>query len=417
MIEFKKTEKSVNIHYQADNFIGNEWLWNNLRVNSVESQIISKAFHIKKSDIINPPSHNTDFENYVYKIKLGELNGDYFHISSRILGISNDLYIHKNITLTRSFFIAERNISIFKKISKLLKNNDPIVIGGERPNAIPASIYEELRKDFPTTYHLNKYAESRIHKVLYQYLDGMKDASANFDKYLKQRYKRKIYDITPVPEEFIEYEIKKYKYIKERITYALDNNENHDEKYWQKLMSKFILLIFPKYIKVLQNVMIKDYYSNSGQVTKRYLDIALIDANGHIDIIEIKKPFENKILRDSLYRDNYIPTLELTGAIMQAEKYLFHLQKWGAEGEKCLSHKYNNEIPKNIKLQISNPKAIIIIGRDLSTRNNKSTSFDLDFEIIKRKYENIIDIITYDDLLRRLENIINALQMDLNNTV
>ena len=31
-----------------------------------------------------------------------------------------------------------------------------------------------------------------------------------------------------------------------------------------------------------------------------------------------------------------------------------------------------------------------------------------DFEIIKRKYNNVIDIITYDDLLRRLNFIIAA---------
>ncbi len=33
----------------------------------------------------------------------------------------------------------------------------------------------------------------------------------------------------------------------------------------------------------------------------------------------------------------------------------------------------------------------------------------LDFEVIKRKYANMMDIITYDDLLRRLDNTIVAL--------
>ncbi len=34
----------------------------------------------------------------------------------------------------------------------------------------------------------------------------------------------------------------------------------------------------------------------------------------------------------------------------------------------------------------------------------------LDFEIIKRKYTNMMDIITYDDLLRRLNRTISALK-------
>jgi hypothetical protein len=31
-----------------------------------------------------------------------------------------------------------------------------------------------------------------------------------------------------------------------------------------------------------------------------------------------------------------------------------------------------------------------------------------DLEIIKRKYKNIMDIITYDDLIRRIKNIIES---------
>ena len=38
-----------------------------------------------------------------------------------------------------------------------------------------------------------------------------------------------------------------------------------------------------------------------------------------------------------------------------------------------------------------------------------------DFEITKRKYKNIIDIITYDDLLHRLETTISILE-NQNNT-
>lgn len=62
-----------------------------------------------------------------------------------------------------------------------------------------------------------------------------------------------------------------------------------------------------------------------------------------------------------------------------------------------------------MKIRISNPKAIIIVGRDQIGGEDMTDSQLLDFEIIKRKYANMLDIITYDDLLRRLNNTISAL--------
>ncbi|THA10638.1 DUF4263 domain-containing protein [Rodentibacter pneumotropicus] len=87
-------------------------------------------------------------------------------------------------------------------------------------------------------------------------------------------------------------------------------------------------------------------------------------------------------------------------------KYIFHLNKWGHQGEISLTKKYANRIPNDLKIKITNPKAIILSGRD----NNFSEEQYFDFEIIRRKYSNLIDIMTYDDLLRRIENIINMLK-------
>ena len=36
-----------------------------------------------------------------------------------------------------------------------------------------------------------------------------------------------------------------------------------------------------------------------------------------------------------------------------------------------------------------------------------------DFELIKRQYKNVADIMTYDDLLSRLQNIIDALKKQI----
>ncbi|MGT2492078.1 hypothetical protein ACU4GD_20030 [Cupriavidus basilensis] len=95
-------------------------------------------------------------------------------IPARILDIKNDLLISRDVTLKRSIFAAERNVSIFGRLSDLLEHSDPIVIGGKRPDAIPWDVFEDLLKKFPNTYELNRYADARVHTILSQYLDGMK---------------------------------------------------------------------------------------------------------------------------------------------------------------------------------------------------------------------------------------------------
>jgi len=59
--------------------------------------------------------------------------------------------------------------------------------------------------------------------------------------------------------------------------------------------------------------------------------------------------------------------------------------------------------------KIANPKALILLGRD----NVFTGEQRFDFEIIRRKYANMIDIMTYDDLLSRLENIIAMMRQQV----
>lgn len=175
---------------------------------------------------------------------------------------------------------------------------------------------------------------------------------------------------------------------------------------------EFILLIFPKYIAVLENVQIEDRYSKPRTIRDRFIDLALVDANGNLDVIEIKKPFDDVLLSRGTYRDNFVPTKELSGSIMQAEKYLFHFSKWGVAGEAKLTKKYAQDLLPGMTIRITNPKAMVILGRD--QKQGGGTVFDdqqaFDLEVIKRKYANMMDILTYDDLLRRLDHMIAALQ-------
>jgi len=134
----------------------------------------------------------------------------------------------------------------------------------------------------------------------------------------------------------------------------------------------------------------------------------LIDASGYIDIVEIKKPQATCLMYQGLYRNNYVPIRELQGTVMQVENYILSLVKMGADGENKLNKKYSHFLNNQSKIKIINPKGIIIMGIE-GKLNEKQKN---DFEVVKRMYNNVIDIITYDEMLTRLENIHSSLKYD-----
>jgi hypothetical protein len=134
----------------------------------------------------------------------------------------------------------------------------------------------------------------------------------------------------------------------------------------------------------------------------REIDFMFVDYNGNIDIVEIKRPNANDLLRKAMYRDNYVPARVLSSTVMQVEKYIFYLNKWGKNGEKILTEKYGAYLPSDMEIRIANPKGLLVLGKEREFDEQAK----LDFELIKRQYSNIADIITYDDLLRRIERLL-----------
>lgn len=124
-----------------------------------------------------------------------------------------------------------------------------------------------------------------------------------------------------------------------------------------------------------------------------------MDASGYVDAIEIKKPFAECMVTSNRYRDNHVPMRELTGTIMQLEKYIYHLNRWGKTGEDKLNERYAAQLPDGLCIKIVNSSGMIIMGRDDTFTPDQRT----DFEVIRRKYRHIVEIMTYDDLLRRLK--------------
>lgn len=379
------------LFYKYSPYGNSDWLINSL--NEGNTVQVSKLFYFEEKDLLE----HDDYNNY-YIFQIGILDEEYYKIDKNILGTQYDVLIHTRIKITKKIFTAEKGISIFEKIDSVI--NQQIIIGGERKESLPYEDFQKVIHDFPTYTELAHYTDSRMTNILMNYFHTTTDSQKKLNNYLNKKKQIKQNLTTDIIKDF---EKNKYIYIYETLEKMIKDSTSYTENDWQKQILEIILLLYPKYILSLENVNIKDYYSNPTKSTNRYIDITLIDANGNIDIIEIKQPFENVILHSHKYRDNYTPKKELSGTVMQVEKYIFHLNKWGINGEKELNKKYSTSLPKDLSIKITNPKAILILGRE----NDFNKEQLMDFEIIKRKYANLIDLMTYDDLLKRVKNIIS----------
>jgi len=403
MITFEAHENQVVLTYESDGFGSTDWIDEKLRANNHVT--LSRSFTVQKADLLSSEG-DEEIAQDVRRFSIGVVDDDYQIIRKDVLGLKHDLLIATTVSLQRKTFVATRNISVFRRIDELI--DEQIVVGGARMGSIPEDEFARLLNDFPTSTELTHYARTRITHVLREYLETMSNAEQRLANYMARRERtrteRQVEAHHRIPAAN-ELELEKFTYVRDRLVEMLKDAESYSEADWQAALADLFLLIFPQYVAVLHKVHVKEQYSDKSKSTNRYIDLMLVGANGCVDIIEIKKPFRRALVSKSRYRDNHVPVRELSGSIMQAEKYLFYLSKSGRDGEKRITTRHATDLPSGLEIKIANPKAIILTGRDA----NLSEQEKFDFEFVRRKYSNVVDIISYDDLLRRLENVIATL--------
>lgn len=395
MIKFYKSNNQLILFYS--NEYGND-NWVKSKLDTHGYIILNKTFRLSQKEIITDDEANIDFNDYeeqgfVYKFLIGEIEGDFFKLSKTVFGLSNQIFFHKSTKFKVSYFNTKTKASILPKIDKLII--EPLYIGGRQigNGNISIEVFESILEYLPNSYETILYSNSRIESILSEFIGTEDSARSKFNSYLNKKTDFNFND--NLSKIFDEYEIEKLGTILKQLEEMLSNEVSYSENQWQDKILKILLLLFPKYIAVFKEVKFKDIYSNK----TRRLDYVLVDYLGHIDIIEIKKPMDANLMSKSVYRDNHIPKRELSGTIMQIEKYIYYLNKWGKEGEKQLTNKYRNDLPKEMSLKITNPNGLIIMGREVGLTESQLG----DLEIIKRKYKNVLDIITYDDLIKRIK--------------
>ena len=401
--------KTIEICRRADSLIveyeprdGSTWAIERLRNDG--SLRIKRTFYFQRADLLSPDllertGEHEEFEALVFE--LGTLANEYFVIPGAKLSISQNVLIHQSFEPEVKHFIAPRQVSVFRQIADLSQSD--IYIGGPKRDAIPVSEFERVVARMPTDYELKKYVAARVSAVVRNYLDDAKDAEHTY-----KRYRDRQSVGSPMParlsDQFRDYEIDRFSAINDRLVTMLHNEEQYSEKQWQAEVVDILLLINPKYIKTFREAPIFDSHTSK----ERRVDFLLMDADGNVDALELKKPFDNAVITEATYRGNYVPLRELSGSIIQVEKYLYHLVRSGEKGVARLNKKYGEMLPQGIKIKVTNPSGLVLIGRD----NNLTPEQRLDLEVIRKHYKNMVDIITYDDLLRRLQSILSLLRQE-----
>lgn len=372
---------------------GNSFLVSKLQAEGKTT--IRKTFHITTELRRDAPNTNGDLVDDEFaplKFEIGRADGDYFHLYREVFGISYDLFISREVRLETRHFIADRDISICGRIDEF--NPSSVHIGGNHEDAIPEDVFNQFIADFPTSTEVTKYARARIDFILGEYLNSPKDFKTDFEKY---RNKKRSWQGSLPRNALAPYEGDKFSALYEKLNEMLNRVTDYKEKQWQEEILQIVLLLFPRYIRAFREGPVWDSWTG----TTRNVDFLLLDATGYIDIIEIKRPSFGQVVTIRTGRGNYVPKRDLSEAVMQVEKYLYHFNRWGAKGEKLLNKKYRSDLPDDLQVKIVNPTGMIIMGREKDLTREQTN----DFEIIRRKYRNVLDIITYDDLLSRLKTI------------
>ena len=390
-ISFEKENNELILCYAP--VMGTEELSHRLK--NSEGFSIKNTFWVTRENLRD--TDENDFDDTL-RFCIGKVGEKYTELDIVVLGTDHKFFFSNDIVLKHSHFVAYRNISILGKIDKIIERD--LFIGGkwEETEGMPLEAYEELLATFPKTAELDKYANSRIAIILKEFFPECDRYEDIYRRYIDRRNQT-----TPpvVSEYLLNIELAQFTAARDELKSMLDHAEGYSENDWQKRIGSIIRLLYPKYIAYKEKVSLKgvDGYDKEP-------DFLLVDSNGYIDILEIKKADVRILTKQASYRRNYTPVREFSGAIQQIEKYIFCLNTVEKNLE-AVKKAFTGFIPKDVEIKLVNPQGILLAGRS----NHFTSQQKDDFELIKRQYKHIADVMTYDDLLQRLNNTINALQI------
>lgn len=365
------------------------------RLDTEDGVSVKHTFWVTKDLLCEDIEDDDDWEETL-RFYIGAVGEAYTQLDSKVFSTDHCFYFGNEISLKPEMFTAYRNISILRKIDEVIERD--FYIGGdwEIHNGISKETFDELLAKFPKTAELDKYAHKRIASIIKDYFPECDKYEAIYEKLVESKNSRYTSSVPAISKYNVQIELEQFTVAYQELMDMLNRYEAIDEKQWQEKIQNILQLLYPKYICCAREIK---FY---GGKKDKQPDFLLVDANGFVDILEIKKADVRMLTQ---YRNNYVVTREISGAIQQIEKYVFCLNS-SDKAKECVSKKLTKFLPERVEVKIVNPQGILLAGRSNEFTNEQQK----DFELIKRQYKHVADIMTYDDLVQRLENIIVSLK-------
>jgi hypothetical protein len=169
-------------------------------------------------------------------------------------------------------------------------------------------------------------------------------------------------------------------------------SNQHAESWWQNYIQARIMIMQQGYIRPIEKM-------NVAIGNTKFPDFALVTHDNYLDILEIKKP-DTAILKPDTSRGNYHWDIEISRAIIQVENYLEHITNNAAQVRSFIKDSYD------LELKVVRPRGFILAGNSAQFSLQKQRD---DFRLLSHGLKNVM-VITYDELLTRLENHIKVLE-------
>lgn len=181
-----------------------------------------------------------------------------------------------------------------------------------------------------------------------------------------------------------------------------DNLDNSDEKFWQNIFKKnpyYLSSIAPSILQIIcdQAYMGTKSINNTGS---SITDFLCQQGLGNVCIIEIKTPKTKLVKKDDYRTEVYSPSNELVSSVVQVKE----------QKDKFLKNFPNTKLEslrQGIIYDAADPKCYLILGNTQNLNPEQLESFNL-----FRNELRTVEIITYDELLLKLENLYKLLGGD-----
>jgi hypothetical protein len=169
-------------------------------------------------------------------------------------------------------------------------------------------------------------------------------------------------------------------------------SRSHPEAWWQSYIRANIRLIQQGYIKALEKL-------NVAMGETKFPDFCLVTHDNYLDILEIKKP-DTALLKHDSGRDNFYWDAEMAKAISQTENYI---EQVATKADALRTYLLDRE---KINVKAVRPRGIILAGDARVFSEQKQRD---DYRLLSQGIKNIT-VVTYDELLTRLNNYIAVLE-------